>query len=260
MLYQNLSIIRPYVSVLHENKDEIVRLWLGCETVKDILKTHDIDIGFFAQEYAFSVLEYFIEVINESQKLGECPVIVRLINFFKEKKITSAQLYDICSAFRSSVTELFIKNGQSNMQFFQAMHAVFDKNFHGVLKSYTYTVCEAKKSAEYFQTIVENSINEIYVSNKETMHFIYVNKSARENLGYKQEELLSMLPQDIDKNTHIDEIERIREFVMSNSGGVYSFETRHQRKDGTFYDIELKVENMQIGSDDSILIADVTII
>ena len=56
---------------------------------------------------------------------------------------------------------------------------------------------ERKKSEEIATNlgrILEESLNEIYIFDTETLRFVLVNKGARKNLGYSMEELSSLTP------------------------------------------------------------------
>ena len=45
--------------------------------------------------------------------------------------------------------------------------------------------------------ILEDSFNEIYIFDAETLHFILVNSGARQNLGYSIDELRDLTPLDL---------------------------------------------------------------
>jgi PAS domain S-box-containing protein len=89
--------------------------------------------------------------------------------------------------------------------------------------------------------ILDQSINEIIIFDAETLKFIKVNRAAIDNLGYSQEELLSMSPLDIcpdfDKNTFGQQINPLKEGRPKQL-----FETLHQRKDGSTYPVEVHLQ------------------
>lgn len=74
--------------------------------------------------------------------------------------------------------------------------------------------------------------------------FVYVNEQACRSLGYSREELLTMRVADIDpdfdgKLLH-GETGKVRV-----AGEVFVFETRHQRRDGSIYPVEVQVSELQ---------------
>ncbi|CUH65512.1 Blue-light-activated protein [Thalassovita gelatinovora] len=90
--------------------------------------------------------------------------------------------------------------------------------------------------------IIEDSVNEVYVFGGDDLHFILVNRGARENLGYSMDELKGMSPFDIkpdySRQDFLDLIQPLRDGRVQ----VLEFEIRHQRKDGSFYDVQIRLQ------------------
>ncbi|WP_340588757.1 HWE histidine kinase domain-containing protein [Erythrobacter alti] len=87
--------------------------------------------------------------------------------------------------------------------------------------------------------IVEASVSEAFVFSGENFRFELVNRGARTNLGYTLQELKVLTPWDL-KPEYTEE--QFRDFVIPLQRGEVpelSFETVHQRKDGTHYDVEV---------------------
>jgi two-component system sensor kinase FixL len=87
--------------------------------------------------------------------------------------------------------------------------------------------------------IIEDSRNEVYVFDAESLKFIQVNRGARENLGYSMDELTQLTPLDLHP---ADTLERFHEEVLRqlNEGqsDAINFTTIHRRKDGSTYDVD----------------------
>ena len=66
-----------------------------------------------------------------------------------------------------------------------------------------------------------------------------VNRQACENLGYTREELIGKHPSDFDVTLDQAFIERLRQRMLA--GEVVTFETRHKRKNGTSFPVEVRV-------------------
>ncbi|MDH3597140.1 MAG: PAS domain S-box protein, partial [Rhodospirillales bacterium] len=90
--------------------------------------------------------------------------------------------------------------------------------------------------------IVENSVNEVYVFDSETLGFLEVNRGARENIGYPLEELRRLTPLDIKpeftRETFSDLIAPLHEGLRDQ----VVFSTLHRRKDGSTYDVEVRLQ------------------
>jgi PAS domain S-box-containing protein len=86
--------------------------------------------------------------------------------------------------------------------------------------------------------IIEDSRNEIYIFDSSTLKFVQVNRGGRENLGYTMEELRELSPLDIKPSYDLAALEALVEPLRSGKINKLDFETRHKRKDGSFYDVE----------------------
>jgi PAS domain S-box-containing protein len=86
--------------------------------------------------------------------------------------------------------------------------------------------------------IVEDSVNEIYVFDGDTLRFIQVNRGARENLGYSAEELRELSPLDLKPEYTAEAFAELVRPLRDGSKRQITFNTIHRRKDGTTYDVE----------------------
>ncbi len=75
--------------------------------------------------------------------------------------------------------------------------------------------------------IVEDSINEVYVFDAETLEFMQVNASACENLGYTQEELLGLTPLDLKPEYSHDKFFELIAPLRSGEKDRIQFKTVH---------------------------------
>ncbi|MDB4969447.1 MAG: hybrid sensor histidine kinase/response regulator [Myxococcales bacterium] len=100
----------------------------------------------------------------------------------------------------------------------------------------------AERNEERYQMLFDNGPVPMWVYDVETLRFLTVNRAAVEQYGYTEAEFLSMTIEDI---RHPDDLPRLREETlraksiraMTNLG-----EWRHRRKDGTSFDVELRLE------------------
>jgi len=94
--------------------------------------------------------------------------------------------------------------------------------------------------------IVEDSVNEIFVFDAETLRFLQVNASACKNTGYSVQEFEQMTPLDLKPNISLEQFEDIITPLRSGAETHIQFETIHSRKDGSLYDASIILQ--QIGS------------
>ncbi|QQP87984.1 EAL domain-containing protein [Skermanella sp. TT6] len=93
-----------------------------------------------------------------------------------------------------------------------------------------------------FGRIIEQSINEIFVFNAETLRFVLVNRQARENLGYSAEEMMRMTPMDLKFEFGEDAFAELLRPLQDGTMDEICFETFHQRRDGSTYEVEVRVQ------------------
>lgn len=117
-----------------------------------------------------------------------------------------------------------------------------ERFFTGILRDLTETR-QKEAEATRLGRIFEDSLNEIFVFDDETLHFKLVNRGARENLGYSAKEMQTLTPVDI--KPEFDE-ERFRRLLHPLRGGAQdrlTFETVHRRKDGSDYGVEVHLQH-----------------
>ncbi|MHB8931404.1 MAG: PAS domain S-box protein [Melioribacteraceae bacterium] len=112
---------------------------------------------------------------------------------------------------------------------------------------------QRKLEQERFQllSILENSLNEIYVFDSSTLKFEYANHGALQNIGYTLEEMKNLTPVDIQPEYNNETFRQAIEPLINAQQEKLVFETIHQRKDGTNYPVEIhlqlhKLENKSV--------------
>ena len=108
--------------------------------------------------------------------------------------------------------------------------------------------------------ILKESLNEIYIFDGTTFKFEFANDGALQNLGYTSEEILKMTPIDIKPEISEELFAQIVEPLRSGQKSRIVFETKHRRKDGTDYDVEVHLQYLSHSGDNVFLalILDIT--
>ena len=89
--------------------------------------------------------------------------------------------------------------------------------------------------------LLEDSLNEIYMFSAEDLKFITVNVGATTNLGYTVEEMREKTPVDIKPDFDHDAFMSLVQPLLAGETKLLSFITRHERKDGSTYPVEVHV-------------------
>ncbi len=93
-----------------------------------------------------------------------------------------------------------------------------------------------------FGEILEQSLNEIYIFDANTLKFIMVNRGARENLGYTSQELKQLTPIDLKPEFPENRFKKIITPLIDGTKEMLEFETFHVRKDKTTYDVKVNLQ------------------
>jgi PAS domain S-box-containing protein len=103
---------------------------------------------------------------------------------------------------------------------------------------------ELRASAARFRTFVDHATDAFFVLDDDWT-ILDVNRQACHALGYRREELIGKHKSDFDVGLDDPSIERLKQRAVA--GEAITFETRHQRKDGTSFPVEVRLNQFEQG-------------
>lgn len=104
---------------------------------------------------------------------------------------------------------------------------------------------EALRASEArFRTFVDHAADAFFLHDAAGA-ILDVNREACESLGYTREELITMTPYDFDVGTDFSLIDRVR--AQLDAGELLTFDTKHRRKDGQIFPVEVRVRPLWQG-------------
>jgi diguanylate cyclase (GGDEF)-like protein/PAS domain S-box-containing protein len=103
----------------------------------------------------------------------------------------------------------------------------------------------AEDLSSRFGRILDNSSNEIYIFDTETLYFTQVNRGARQNLGYSMREMEQLTPVDLKPDHTRESFSELVQPLCRGEKKQIVFQTRHQRKDGSLYPVEVRLQLSQ---------------
>lgn len=102
---------------------------------------------------------------------------------------------------------------------------------------------EAQRERDRLLSVIQNSLNEIYIFDCQTLRYSYLNQAAIDNLGYSTEELYRMSPIDINPDlATADDFKRITQPLLDGELEKDLYLTKHVRSDGSTYPIEIHLQ------------------
>lgn len=115
--------------------------------------------------------------------------------------------------------------------------------YSGIIIDITH-VKQIENEHEALGKIVRDSLNEIYIFDKESLQFTYINRAAEKNIGYTLDEMERMTPIDIEPEISAEEFLSLIKPLEENPHIEVVYETTHRRKDGSDYFIEVHFQLM----------------
>ncbi|MDJ0908368.1 MAG: PAS domain S-box protein [Woeseiaceae bacterium] len=100
----------------------------------------------------------------------------------------------------------------------------------------------AEGHAAHLGELLDESVNEFYTFDAESLQFVYVNKGAVENLGYTAEQLKEMSPIDVkpefDRSSFLEMLRPLSDGKTDH----LQFQTVHERADGSLYEVSVSLQ------------------
>ena len=93
-----------------------------------------------------------------------------------------------------------------------------------------------------YERILEDSINEVYLFDAETLLFTHANQGALKNLQYSDEEIKKLTPLDLKPEYTLESFQKLIKPLKSGNEEKIQFTTVHRRKDGSLYPVEVHLE------------------
>ena len=230
--------LKDNVEKLKASKVSVIQKWISTNDVMIVLNRYEISKEDFVTEYAFGIFDYYVCVIEEECEIGDCPVIDKLISFFKDKNIGTDELFVICSGFKNALIEFMYDVGINSLQIQKDIIFIYEKNFEGVLKKYYSTINEMNNSLNVSHHIIDENI----IMSTTDLDGIITSASTAfcEVSGYTKEELIGNSHNMV---RHPDTPKEVFEDLWRTikSGKVWHEEIKNLKKNGNMYWVEATV-------------------
>ena len=103
-----------------------------------------------------------------------------------------------------------------------------------------------RESEDRFRTFVDHAADAFFLHDTDNFgRILDVNRQACESLGYSREELIGRHPMDFDAELSFDQVVGFAGRVTA--GETFVFESRHRRRDGTVFPVEIRIRPFQHG-------------
>jgi len=90
--------------------------------------------------------------------------------------------------------------------------------------------------------ILDDSWNEIYIFDMKSLRFVQVNHAAEQNIGYSSKELSQLSAIDLKPEFTLERFHELTKPLVAGSEQQIIFETIHERKNGSTYPVEIRLQ------------------
>ena len=104
---------------------------------------------------------------------------------------------------------------------------------------------ELRASEARFRTFVDRATDAFFLMD-EQLRVVDVNRQACESMGWSREEFIGMHPRQFDMGLDEPSIEQLSQ--RAAAGEIITFETRHRRKDGSAFPVEIRTGTFMEGA------------
>lgn len=114
-----------------------------------------------------------------------------------------------------------------------------------VFTGFVHDLTDQKKAEDHatqLGRILEDSLNEIFIFDTQSLKFVFANRGALINLGYSAEELKQLTPVDIKPEFSQRQFEDYCQPLLRGEESELQFETVHQRKDSSCYHVHIRLQ------------------
>lgn len=145
-------------------------------------------------------------------------------------------------------TDYRLKHANGEWRWFLSRSMIFERNPDGTPRQIIGTAQDitGRKQAEAARAelsrLLEESLNEIYVFDSETFHFVQANYGARHNLGYTLDELRALTPLELKPEFNAQTFSELIHPLRTGEKQKIVFVTQHRRKDNSLYDVEVHLQ------------------
>ncbi len=131
-------------AAISELKAELLQEWCTYQPVVEALDQYSIAPKFFANHFGTRVIDYIIAAFDGRQEIGQCPVMVVMLDFFRHKQLQLSDIYMICGSFKNITTAYLIERLGFEKERYLLLSGLFDKNFQSLIRQYRLMEVAAK--------------------------------------------------------------------------------------------------------------------
>ena len=212
---------------------------------------------------------FWSDITHEIHEIAESfkPQLSEAINFYREDfKELVTELVNACIEKGTPFDfEAIIVSSKNNEVWIRSIGKAEMVNgkcvriFGSIQDIHQRKIIEQQKNS--LLTTLENSLNEIYIFDAETLKFSYANQGALINIGYSEQEIKELTPLNLKPEFTTTTFNQLINPLVNKEKEKIIFFTNHKRKNGSLYPVEIHLQFVTEGNNKRFLavILDITV-
>jgi len=230
--------IKKQINNFKKNKLAIIRYWVNKEDIKFILNARKIDKELFIKRYAFGLLDYYIDLITNSIKIGESSSMNDFLNYLNKQHLKTEELFTLCLGFKNALIEYLTNLNNNSLEISNEINILFEKIFSNFLVTYNTTAKDIEKALSKSADIVDKQV----ILSRTDIHgrILKVSSAFCKMNGYKSSELVGQTHSIL---KHEDTPKEIIQDLWKTikSGKIWIGEVKNIKKNREFYWVETTI-------------------
>ena len=231
--------IKDHINSFKKNKLVVIKYWINNEQIINILNKRKIDKELFIKRYAFSLLDYYIDLVSEKTRLEDkASSINDFLNYLSKQGVKSEELYILFITLKSAILEYLDKLNINTFEVYKEVNQLFEEIFIKFLEIYTKTANDIEKALSKSADIVDKLV----VLSRTDLNgkILKVSSAFCKINGYKNADLVGQTHALLKHpDTSKELISNLWETI--SSGNVWTGELKNIKKNGEFYWIETSI-------------------
>lgn len=224
--------IDDFIDKIEKDKISIIRTWISSSTVIKIVDNYSIDKDLLIKRYAFGVIENYIHLVRNKEKIENCPIIIDFIKYLKKQNIKYSEFFLLYSTFKNALINFAIKLNIQSLELLEQIDYYFEKNFSDILDIYSKSIAQIESALNKSIDIVDKYV----IMSRTDINGLIISVSSAfcKISGYEAFELVGK-PYNIIKHPQMPDELFEDLWNTIKSGKMWQGEIKNLKKNGEFY-------------------------
>lgn len=149
--------LKKIYKTIQKDKESVLEKWVNSESISPILENINVDVVVYKNEIASSVLDYFLGVLSLKEKVGDCPVMRRIVETFLDSGLHVEDVFSNCTIFKNIIVETLYEH-KYDKESIREVTTILDTNLKMLLGVYTQQMIEKDNKSKFHAKLIEEHV------------------------------------------------------------------------------------------------------